>query len=550
MKKQAQIFLTALFLTAVLAGTAWRAAAQETANPGLYVIYDSSNSMWGELPDGSRKYEVARTAMRALMDFDVGSRDVALRMYGHTRQGDCGDSALVVPFGTLGSVSGAILEATEQVTPKGRTPIDRSLRAALEDFGGRSGSILLISDGIESCDADPCALVREWADQDISITVHVVGLGLEGEEREAMQCIADAAGTQYRDAFTADELIDGVVSAAAAVPPAPEPAPAPTPQLAEPGFRLVVTTPDGTETAGTGTLFPQGGGTQVFVKTNRRYTPDPGTYRLTAGVRTLDGSIYRPVTRDVQVLATGPTEAEIEAPRPPSVMAQFFMEGEERRPSPVTVLNKGRHVGTFQGGGPAFLSEGTYTFRSTLSGTTQELTLTERLRTGDEKVITFEAAAEVRLVVNIIADATGEKLKGYPTTKLWQDGKIAYELNNASGGFVRPGEYRVQIDDRLNRFEAPIRVVNQPEQTAEMRARSAAVTVRYETAEGAPQVPKRVFIQRSQEGQRVTRTSEEEFALTPGLYVVTGWPSQFGYPQKAIEVVAGDKIEVVLRASN
>ena len=57
-------------------------------------------------------------------------------------------------------------------------------------MGERPGEIILISDGIETCDEDPCELVRSWAEKDIAIKVHVVGLGLDEKERTAMQCIA------------------------------------------------------------------------------------------------------------------------------------------------------------------------------------------------------------------------------------------------------------------------------------------------------------------------------------------------------------------------
>mgnify|MGYP001066788994 CR=1 FL=1 len=75
--------------------------------------------------------------------------------------------------------------------------------AAQEDFGDREGDILLISDGIETCDPDPCDLVQDWHDSGIDIRVHVVGLGLTDMARGAMQCIADASGTTYLDAQSA-----------------------------------------------------------------------------------------------------------------------------------------------------------------------------------------------------------------------------------------------------------------------------------------------------------------------------------------------------------
>ena len=78
----------------------------QSGNEGVYIIYDSSNSMWGALPDTSRKYEAARSAMRELVGRDFGGRDVALRMYGHRRKNDCSDSQLVVPWSQPDNVAG------------------------------------------------------------------------------------------------------------------------------------------------------------------------------------------------------------------------------------------------------------------------------------------------------------------------------------------------------------------------------------------------------------------------------------------------------------
>ncbi len=525
--------------------------AQTNARDAIYIIYDSSNSMWGELPDGSRKYEAARTALKALVEEDIGKRELALRMYGHSRADDCSDSALVVPFGEPSTVRRLVVEAMESTRPTGRTPIDRSLRSALADFGDRSGSIILISDGIESCDADPCALVREWQDRDISISVHVVGLGLQGKDREAMQCIAEAAGTEYRDAFSADELIAGITAAVAAEPPPPagsEPEPQ---EDAPPAFVLIVTTADGAEQKGAGTLLPRAsGGLAMSVGTHSRHVTAPGIYSLTAGVLTLDGSIYRPISQPVEVGQTGETIGTVEAPTPPRVSAKFLMDGTDVRPSHVGVYRDGLEVGGFNGGGPAFIGEGTYEFRATIADSTQEISITERFSHGDDKVLTFEAEVEVRLTVNVTAQSTGEKLNGYPTTELWQDDVLVFEINNASGGLVRPGDYRVRLDDQLNRFEAPLTVSDQPIQTAEYRARTAAVTVRYLAADGSPMPPKRVFVQRTTDRSRVTRYSDEPFAVTPGAFVIVGWPASDGYADTPIEVQAGDELEIMLQAAN
>lgn len=181
-------------------------AAAETATRPLYIIFDGSNSMWGELPDKSRKIAVAKEVFSKLDDAMFTNREVALRLYGHRKAGDCDDTELAVPFTSEPNVQQQLSTAINAVSPRGKTPITRSLTAALTDFDGRSGDILLISDGIETCDTDPCELVEAWKEQNIDIRVHVVGLGLDDMARGAMQCISTASGTTYVDANDVDEL--------------------------------------------------------------------------------------------------------------------------------------------------------------------------------------------------------------------------------------------------------------------------------------------------------------------------------------------------------
>ncbi len=88
--------LLGLFVSASLPALAPEA---ESSRP-LHIIFDGSNSMWGELPDTSCKFEVAKDVFRGLDASLFRNRDIALRIYGHRRAGDCSDSELAVPFGT------------------------------------------------------------------------------------------------------------------------------------------------------------------------------------------------------------------------------------------------------------------------------------------------------------------------------------------------------------------------------------------------------------------------------------------------------------------
>ena len=510
--------------------------------------------MWGELPDQSRKYEAARVAMRDLAGRDFGDRDIALRIYGHRRKDDCSDSELVVPWSDQVGVDDSIIAAMEVVRPTGRTPIDQSLRAALEDFGDRSGAIILISDGVESCDADPCALVRAWRDKDVKIAVHVVGLGLHGKERAAMECIAEAAGTAYRDAFSTGELVaslGAVVDATVDEGDAPDPGePDPASEAADPQLILTVATADGVRQKGMATFTPIAGGEPVEVETFSIHRLPPGDYVMEGGVKTLDGSVYAPVEHRITVLETGMTKAIIEnAPRPPEVTARFSMDGAAIRETVVSVYRDGKRLGSFHGDRTAFLQEGTFEFRAKPAGTSQDLSLTEAFAAGDVKEISFQAATEVKLIVRLNMLATSDLLISKPTLQLFQDGELIKGINSRSGGLVFPGRYQIRADDSVNRYETKIDVTAEREQVIDIDLPSAAVTVQYKDVNGAREAPKRVFIYPDSGRRGVTRTSDTTFSLLPGTYIIEGHPKKAEYPRTTIEVAADDDLTITLQAT-
>lgn len=529
-------------------------APAQDKRDGVYIIYDSSQSMWGGLPDESRKYEAARVAMRDLAGRDFGDRDVALRIYGHRRKDDCSDSELVVPWKEPAEAGDGLAAAMEAVRPTGRTPIDRSLRAALKDFGDRHGSIILISDGIESCDADPCALVQEWRDKDVNITVHVVGLGLHGRERAAMECIAEAAGTPYQDAFSAGELVAGLGAAVDATISQRDPPDSgnanPAPQTTEPQLTLKVVTADGVRQKGKAILTPLAGGEPLDVETFSIYRLPPGDYIMKGGVRTLDGSVYAPVERQITVLDHGLTEAVIEnAPRPPEVTAQFSMDGATIRDTVVFVYRDGKRVGSFHGDRTAFLQQGRFDFRTTPSGTSQDLSVTEAFAAGDAKEISFEAATEVKLTVHLNMVATATRLLSKPALQLFQNGELVTKINSHSGGLVFPGRYQIRADDSVNAYETDIDVTSAPEQVVEIDLPSASVTVSYKDVNGEKEEPKRVFVYPESGRRGVTRTSNTQIGLLPGTYVLEGHPKKAEYPRTTIEVAPGDELTVTLQAT-
>jgi hypothetical protein len=84
--------------------------------------------------------------------------------------------------------------------------------------------VLLVSDGKETCEGDPCATAKALAEADAKLVMHVVGFGVDEVTRSQLQCIARNARGSYFDAASAGQLT-GVLGRAV-VAQAAKPAPA------------------------------------------------------------------------------------------------------------------------------------------------------------------------------------------------------------------------------------------------------------------------------------------------------------------------------------
>ncbi len=212
--------LTGLFLGAsVLCGSAaW-------SDENVMVVFDGSNSMWGQI-DGVAKIEIARGVMDNLLGEWVDDRNVGLMAYGHRRRGDCGDIEVLVEPGAASRA--AVLDNINGITPTGKTPLTDAVEQAAQalSYTDQPATVVLISDGLESCERDPCALATALEQGGVGFTAHVVGFGLGTEEdASSLSCIAENTGGQYITATNAAELgaaLSAVGTAVAEATPEPE----------------------------------------------------------------------------------------------------------------------------------------------------------------------------------------------------------------------------------------------------------------------------------------------------------------------------------------
>ncbi len=101
----------------------------------------------------------------------------------------------------------ALSAAVDDYLPKGDTPIGFALHEAAGDLGDEGNrTIVLVSDGLATCDLDPCEVAEDLAGKGIDPTIHVVGLDVDAQVREQLRCVAAAGRGVYFDADHAESV--------------------------------------------------------------------------------------------------------------------------------------------------------------------------------------------------------------------------------------------------------------------------------------------------------------------------------------------------------
>ena len=193
------------------------------------LVLDASGSMWGQI-QGRAKIDIAREAVGTMLKSWPAHQEIGLMAYGHRTKGSCADIELLKAPGALDAAS--MQQTVNALQPKGMTPISASVRMAAEQlkFTERKATVILVSDGEETCHADPCALGAELEKLGVDFTAHVVGFDLpEGKARAQLQCLAKTTGGRYVEARNAAELNSALGEMAKAAP-APVPVPVAKPK--------------------------------------------------------------------------------------------------------------------------------------------------------------------------------------------------------------------------------------------------------------------------------------------------------------------------------
>jgi Ca-activated chloride channel family protein len=176
------------------------------ASGNIVFILDASGSMWGQV-EGTAKIAIAKEVLTGLVQELPDDATVGLVAYGHRRKGDCDDVEELIPLGRLDKEK--TIAKIQALSPKGKTPISRSVRLTAERLKNLEDetTIILVSDGKETCDPDPCGLVKDLKASGIKFVMHVIGFDVTEAEREQLECMATAGGGNYYTAGNAGEFL-------------------------------------------------------------------------------------------------------------------------------------------------------------------------------------------------------------------------------------------------------------------------------------------------------------------------------------------------------
>jgi len=212
----------ALAFLAVFAATP--AGAQVDCDDDAMLVFDASGSMAAMGFNGLDLPRIveAREAMRRALPDITPFRRMGLVVYGPGSGDGC--SNIDLRFGPSDDAGAAIVDAIDRVEPDGDTPLTEAVRKAANVLGvdGRSGDLVLVTDGRETCKGAPCQLAAELSET--GLTVHVIGFRVRGNSFEwktnedfdvrnhqtVARCLADMTGGEYAPAESTDDLVDAL----------------------------------------------------------------------------------------------------------------------------------------------------------------------------------------------------------------------------------------------------------------------------------------------------------------------------------------------------
>ena len=192
-------------------------AASDDCAEDAMIVFDGSGSM-GEmgfnLLSTPRIFE-ARDAMARAVPPIAAQRRLGLIVYG---PGPAPCDGVNLRFAPMADAAPRLLADIDALQPFGETPLTAAVAEAAQVLGhpDRPGTIVLVTDGKETCGGATCQVAADLAGSGPGLTIHVIGFRVQGahfqygagygEGVSDALCMAEETGGQYIAAADADAL--------------------------------------------------------------------------------------------------------------------------------------------------------------------------------------------------------------------------------------------------------------------------------------------------------------------------------------------------------
>jgi len=209
-------------LIAICAATS--VGATDNCTSDAMIVFDASGSMaemgFNDISE-PRIFEARRAVAAAVPDIALNRR-LGLVVYGPNGADEC--SGLDLRFPPIANAADAVIDAVDTLQPGGSTPLTKAVQIAADElnFETQPATIVLVTDGNETCDGAPCTLANDLARNGLDTTVHVIGFKVrsaffswnsENDDEiieSASRCLADQTGGTYTSAENVDQLIEAL----------------------------------------------------------------------------------------------------------------------------------------------------------------------------------------------------------------------------------------------------------------------------------------------------------------------------------------------------
>ncbi len=204
----------------VVPGTLWVASGGRQGDTAdnigaVEVILDASGSMLQALGTELRM-DIAKTSLEHLVRNVIPEgTPFALRVFGNREENSCRTDLEIARSPLNPDAASAQIQ---QIQPQSfaRTAIGASLNQVAQDLAGVTGpaTIVVVTDGEETCDGDPKAAIERLKAAGFDVRVNIVGFAVdELELKEQFQEWARAGNGRYVEANNGEQLEQAMTSA-------------------------------------------------------------------------------------------------------------------------------------------------------------------------------------------------------------------------------------------------------------------------------------------------------------------------------------------------